>query len=131
MNEIKEIYRVNYFKDKYNFVGTLRNQYKFNLNDNVFFVINENEIARGRIVGVELPPSDNPEYSYKIQFPKDLLNKHLSFEEIYQGENLGNITLRCDKIFNDIEDAKRSAIKNLQQMFKLQLEEIKRYFEQF
>lgn len=128
MAEIKGIYKVNYFQDKYHFVGTLRNEYKFNLNDDVFFAVNGNEIARGKIVGVELPPTDNPECIYKVQLADDWGGK----EDWFVGKvPQDRITLTCESIFNSIEDAKASAIKNLEEKYALQKNEIERYFSQF
>lgn len=52
---IDDIYKVDTFlHEKFNYVGTLRNQYKFNIEDDVFFSpIGTNDIHRGKIVGVE------------------------------------------------------------------------------
>lgn len=128
---IKEIYRLNYMRNYWSYVGTLRNQKKFNLHDKVFFVVNGNEIAKGEIVGVELPPVDNPEYKYKIKLPEELIRQRMDNDDFYNGENFDKVTLICDSIFNTIEEAKESAIKQLDKLYKLQKKEIDRYFKQW
>lgn len=131
MYQINEVYRLNYMKNYFSYVGTLRNQKKFNLNDNVFFVINGNEIARGEIVGVELPPVDNPDYTYKIKLPEDLIREKMESDDFYKGEGFDKVSLNCDRIFSTIDEAKESAKKNLEHMYELQSKEIERYFSQF
>jgi len=128
---IKEIYRLNYMRNYWSYVGTLRNEKKFNLHDKVFFVVNGNEIAKGEIVGVELPPVDNPEYKYKIKLPEELIRRRMDNDDFYKGENFDKVTLICDSIFNTVEEAKESAIKQLDKLYKLQKEEIDRYFKQW
>lgn len=131
MSTINQIYRVPYMKDKFSYVGLLRNEKRFNINDKVFFSINKNEIAFGRIVGVELPPVDNPEYLYKIELPEELVRQRMEFEQFYKGEEINKVTLDCESIFSTVQEAKESALKNLERMEKLQREEIERYFGQF
>lgn len=132
MNTINEIYRLNFMNNYWSYIGLLRNEKRFNLNDNVFFVINKNEIARGVIVGVELPPEQNPQYRYKIKLPEDLIRQRMDQDEWYKDNpNFGTVTLICDSIFNNIKEAKESAIKKLNHMFELQSEDIERYFKQF
>lgn len=132
MNTINEIYRLSFMKNYWSYVGLLRNEKKFNLNDQVFFVVNGNEIARGEIVGVELPPEQNPEYKYKIKLPEELIRQRMDRDEFYKDNpNFDRVTLICDNIFNTIEEAKESAIKQLDRMYELQKEEIERYFKRF
>lgn len=131
MSTINKIYRVAYMKDRFSYVGLLRNEKLFNINDKVFFSINGNEIAFGRIVGVELPPADNPEYKYKIELPEELIKQRMEFEKFYKGEEIDKVTLDCELIFSTIQEAKESALKNLERMAKLQIEEIERYFSRF
>ena len=129
--EIKEIYRVHFMENRFNYVGTLRNEKKFNINDDVFFAINGNEIAIGKIVGVELPPENNPSYLYKIKLPEDLIRQRQNREDWFKDEELDKIELQCDKIFESIYEAKKSAVLNLERMYDLQEAEIERYFNQF
>jgi len=131
MNTINEIYRLCYMNNHWSYVGLLRNEKKFNLNDQVFFVVNGNEIARGEIVGVELPPEQNPEYRYKIRLPEKLIQQRLGDDFWKDKPDFDRITLDCEKIFNTIEEAKESAIKQLDRMYELQKEEIERYFKRF
>jgi len=128
---IKEIYRLNYMRNYWSYVGTLRNEKKFNLHDKVFFVVNGNELAKGEIVGVELPPVDNPDYKYKIKLPEELIRQRMDNDDFYKGENIDKVTLKCDSIFNTVEEAKESAIKQLDKLYKLQKEEIDIYFKQW
>lgn len=116
---IENIYRVEYMKNNFSYVGTLRNEKKFNIEDVVFFAINGNEIACGKIIGVERTVSDNPDYIYKIQVPKELVTF-----------NKGEVTeLKCDRIFSSVDEAKESALQNLFKMSKLQRDQIEKYFE--
>ena len=131
MSIINQIYRMPYLKDRFSYVGLLRNEKRFNINDQVFFSINGNEIAFGRIVGVELPPVDNPEYKYKIELPEELIRQRMEFEKFYEGKEIDKVTLDCESIFSTIKEAKESALKNLERMKNLQMEEIERYFGQF
>lgn len=131
MSTINEIYRINYMRNSFSYVGTLRNEYKFNISEDVFFVINTNEIAKGIIVGVELPPIDNPEYKYKIRLPEEIIKKRLGDDFWKNQPDFDKITLKCDRIFRTITDAKISAIEQTDRMYKLQKEEIERYFKRF
>lgn len=131
MITIKNIYRVQYMKDTFSYVGLIRNEKKFNINDKVFFAINGNEISFGRIVGVELPPIDNPEYQYKIQLPEELIRERMAFKDFNEGQGIDSVVLNCDSIFSSIKEAEESAKRNLERMYTLQMEEITRYFSQF
>lgn len=132
---IEEIYKVNYMKDKFTYIGTLRNEKLFNINDNIFFAYNYHDIVKGKIVGVEILPDENPEYKYKIRIPEEIIKSICSHLDSLNGDlyarTLRNIEVNCNYIFNTTEEAKKSAIKNLHHMYKLQAEEIERYFEQF
>lgn len=129
--DIKEVYRINYMKDYFSYVGTLRNEKKFNIEDDVFFVINLNEIAKGKIVGVELPPVQNADYTYKIKLPEEIVRQRMDNDDFYKGDNFDKVTLKCDEIFSSVIEAKNSAKKQIDKMYKLQKEEIERYFSQF
>lgn len=126
---INEIYRIRFDKNTWSYIGTLRNEKKFNLNDHVFFAINGNEIARGTICGVELPPEENPEYRYKIKLPEDLIRQRMGDDFWKEKPDFDKVTLTCDRIFNSIEEAEESAIKNLELDYKIQKENIERYFK--
>lgn len=149
MNIINEIYRVIYMSDKFTYVGTLRNEKRFKINDRVFFSINGHDIACGRIVGIQLPPEDNPEYIYKIQLPDEVIrerlaaltdeeltpvdkyNKRTDPDKFYNDKDLGKVDVTCRYIFKSIEEAKNSAIENLEKMAMLQRKKIESYFSHF
>lgn len=101
------------------FVGLLRNAKKFELNQKVF-ISSEGKMVQCRIVGVELPPVDNPEYKYKVELPKDFVSK----------EN-ERVSLTCNYIFSTIEEAKESAMAELDKNYKLNKENIERYFKKY
>ena len=130
---IKEIYRVNFMKNKFSYSGTLRNENKFELNEDIFFVIKDNEITKGRIIGIELSVDENPEYKYKIQLSEELLRDNLvGFDTMFNsGGYSDDVWLNCDKIFRNVHLAHVSAIKQLDAMYDLQKKEIEHYFNQF
>lgn len=130
---IKDIYKMIYMRDTFSYIGTLRNAKKFNINDNIFYAIGQ-RIIKGRIVGVELLPSENPEYRYKIDLPEDIVRESVSNAEQWYSKDYEvpkTTTLTCDSIFSNIEEAKQSAIKDLENKYELQKEEIEKYFNQF
>jgi len=119
---IENIYREEtYFRSNFNYNGTLRNEFRFDIGDNIFFSpIGENAIYRGEIYGVEKTNDINPGYIYKIYFSENPYN-----------QIKGKTEVKCDRIFRNIEDAKKSAKSNLLANFKLQRDSIERYFNQF
>jgi len=128
MNIIEEIYKSNYMDSRrFSYVGTLRNEKIFKINEIVFFApfFAKPDIAQGKIVGVELPPDDNPEYIYKLEIPKELVIND------FNGKPTDRVELECDKIFSTLEEAKESAKRKLECSYKLQKKEIERYFKQF
>jgi hypothetical protein len=125
---ISDIYKVEYMRNRISYIGLLRNEKKFNINDNVFFAYGE-KIFRGKIVGVELLPAENPEYKYKVQLSEDLMPIRYTQPESVKPVEYGNLI--CDDIFNTVEEAKQSAIDQLKKMTELQRKEIERYFKQF
>lgn len=130
--DIQNIYEVNYMSSEFSYVGTFRNQKKFDLNDNVFFAYDGHKIARGKIIGIELTIDLNPEYIYKV-----LLDKHFvtdsGFKDEFDYEHIKETTynLTCKRIFTSLSEAKKSAFNNLETMYKLQKDQIERYFAQF
>jgi len=136
MNTIKDIYKLSYMNGSFSYVGTLRNQKRFNIHDKVYFSYLGNKISYGVICGVELPTEQNPEYIYKIQVSDWMFYNTVNEEtkEFIYSESVGelkNVTLKCDKIFSTVDEAKQSAIKNLEHHYKLEKEGIERYFKQF
>ena len=121
--KITDIYEVNYMRNEIAYCGTLRNAKRFNIKDDVFVAIGyEGKIFRATIIGVELPPDQNPTYRYKVRIPGRILKKDK--RDVYNN-------LTCESIFNTVEEAKESAKQNLEYMYKRQGEEIERYFGQF
>lgn len=100
------------------FSGTLRNQYRFNLFDEVYIQY-QGKMVKGLIRGVELPVPDNSDYIYKVQLPED------TFGRLSDGVE----ALKCDKIFKSKEDAKKSAIKHLEHIHKLNMDNIENFFK--
>ena len=127
---IKEVYRVNYMKDRWSYVGLLRNEKRFNIHDDVF-ISYEEKIIKCTVVGVELPPEDNPEYIYKIKIPDDIIRIQMESDDFYSGKNFDKIEMICDRIFSSPEEAKKSAVENLERMYKLQKEEIDSHFDNY
>jgi len=124
---ITDIYKYDFNLNDFSFIGTLRNEKKFNLEDNIFFGFTNGAcsgIARGKIVGIELPPKDNPEFIYKITLPKNLIFT-------YDSKKIDTITLTCKDIFNTVQEAKKSAIKQLDLMYKLQKQKLEDYFNNY
>ena len=135
MNKITDIYKLAYMNGSFSYVGTLRNEKIFNIHDKVYFSYDGNKIAYGFICGVELPPAQNPEYIYKIEVSDWMFynNVEKEVEDFIHSKEVGklkNVTLKCDRIFSTIEEAKESAMKNLEHHYKLELEAIERYFNQ-
>lgn len=133
MIEITEIYETTYQRDRLSYAGTLRNEKKFNLGDDVFFALGNDCIACGKVIGIELPPADNPEYKYKISIPAEIVERRK--REIAKGRAvfpaLDNVTLHCDRIFMSIEEAHNSALAAADRKHRLECELANRYFRQF
>jgi hypothetical protein len=112
------------------FAGTLRNEKKFELHQNVF-IESHGMMHQCRIVGIELPPAENPEFRYLIEIPKELV-------ELLDGEyssGLGmvkdRISKTCKNIFSTVEEAKQSALKELDHKYKLNKDNIERFFKRY
>lgn len=101
------------------FAGTLRNAINFELFENVF-ILSDGKMVQCKVVGKELPPSDNPDYIYKIELPEGFID-----------EKNRRVSRKCDAIFKTIEDAKKSALKELEQKYILNKGNIERFFKQF
>lgn len=118
MNQITDIYKLAYMNGRFSYVGTLRNEKKFNIHDKVYFSYDGQKIAYGIICGVELPPEENPDYKYKIQVSDWMFYNTVdeTTQNFINSEKIGkleNVTLKCDRIFSTIKEAKESAIKTL------------------
>lgn len=132
MSNIKEILKIPVGNKTWSYLGFLRNGKRFNLEDTVFFALNDGRIFRGVIVGIELPPVMNPEYLYKIRLPEELVHENLSSSNKEETDsNLKHIVMNCDHIFNNVEEAESSALQANINTFELSTEKIKSYFNQF
>lgn len=132
---INEIYKQHYCKGEFSYVGTLRNQKRFNIDDKVYFCFEDNTIAYGYVIGVEKTIDENPDFIYKLRFTKRTVgsfipysNSELRNEFESCKEEVLNIKLKCDRIFSTIAEAKESAIKNLNRGYELEMNNINRYF---
>jgi hypothetical protein len=110
------------------YIGTLRNAKKFDIGDDVFFTTkryNTGVLVHGIICGVLLEPAENPEYRYSVQVvANNETNPIFKVGEIFKD-------VKCDSIFFSVEEAKQSAIENLEETYKLQRDYIDNFFKQF
>jgi len=123
--EINEIYKTTHMSEDFCYVGTLRNEKRFSLGQDIFFVYGKNQIAKSHIIGIELPPKQNADLIYKIKIPKRLI------QEGFYSEDIDKITLTCEYIFTNTIEAKQSALTNAKRMYELELNKIENYFNQF
>ena len=128
-NSINNIYKVQYLWNDFAYAGCLINEKRFNIDDQVFFSTNGHKIARGKIVGIKkIFYANNPEYLYEVEIPEEFISMS---DPYYKDKKLSDIEISCKDIFFSLEEAKESAIKNLNSMAKLQMEQIEKYFKQF
>jgi hypothetical protein len=119
MNRIINIEQYRYHSGQINFAGTLRNAKKFELFQDVF-ILHDDKMVQCRIVGIELPPSDNPDYTYKIELPKEFIK-----------DQTLRVSKTCSTIFSSLEEAKESAMRELDSKYRLNKENIERFFNQY
>jgi hypothetical protein len=112
------------------FAGTLRNEKKFELHQNVF-IESHGMMHQCKIVGIELPPAENPEFRYLIEIPKELVE--LIDDEYYSSLGIvkDRISKTCKNIFSTVEEAKQSALKELDHKYKLNKDNIERFFKRY
>ena len=122
--EIKNIYKVSFQNSWDRYYGFLRNEKTFNIGDSVFIGYGNESIFRGIVMGVELTDNENPEAIYKIQIPNGLVYD-------FDDNEKTSLKLTCKYIFNSLEDAKESRIKQSNKLHKLELESIEKFFKQF
>jgi len=123
--EIENIYKVKFQNSWDRYYGFLRNEKRFNINDCVFVAYGNDNIFRGMIRGVELQDQLNPEIIYKIEIPRGLV-----YDFIEETETT-SLQMNCDHIFNSLEDAKESRIKQINKLYRLELESAEKFFKQF
>ena len=112
------------------FAGTLRNEKRFELFQNVF-IESHDQMFQCRIIGIELPPADNPEFRYLIELPKELIELRENESIICLDEVKDRVSKTCKNIFSTIEEAKESALEHLERRYKLNLENIERFFKRY
>jgi len=122
--EINNIYKVCFQNSWDRYYGFLRNEKTFNIGDSVFIGYGNESIFRGIVMGVELTDNENPEAIYKIQIPNGLVYD-------FDDNEKTSLKLTCKYIFNSLEDAKESKIKQSNKLHKLELESIEKFFKQF
>lgn len=122
--EINNIYKVSFQNSWDRYYGFLRNEKKFNIGDSVFIGYGNESIFRGIVMGVELTDNENPEAIYKIQIPNGLVYD-------FDGNENTSLKLNCNRVFNSLEDAKESRIKQSNKLHKLEIENIEKFFNQF
>lgn len=118
-NRIFNIETYRYHSGIINFAGTLRNEKKFELFQNVFIKYGD-KMCQCKIVGVVLPPHDNPDYIYTVEIPEEFVE-----------DNDARLLYKCDKIFSSIEEAKASAMRENDIRYKLNKEVIERFFDRY
>lgn len=123
-----ETYKIN--KHSIQFAGRLRNEKRFNLLQDVFIESN-GAMYQCKIIGIELPPNDNPEYRYLIELPKELIRLRENENYSCLNEVKDRISLTCENIFSSIDEAKESALLHLDRMYNLNKENIINFFKQY
>jgi len=111
------------------FAGTLRNEKRFEMRERVF-IQSGGTMHQCTIVGVELPPASNPEYIYKIELPKELIEKNEG-ETYVPNELKDRVSLTCEHIFRTTKEARISAVKEADMKHRLNIQAIDRFFKQF
>ena len=102
------------------FSGTLRNEKKFELMQNVF-VLSEGTLHECTIKGIEIENSENPNYIYKIDVP----------EKLIQNDNKKRISRTCEDVFSTVIEAKESALALIDQYYELNKNNINQFFEKY
>ena len=102
INEIKE-YRFDRNMSAY--VGTLRNEKVFNIDEFVFVGLSKGTLIRCQIVGVEKLPASNPEYIYKLRIPTSI-----AYFKDLDGKDQEYFTMNCQYLFRTVEEAKQSQL---------------------
>ena len=127
MNYITKITTYQLGKDRFEYRGTLMNQFVFKMGEKVFFTLNKystDMLAFGVIVGILSSASENPEYEYTIRVDQSIINGTEQEKDTFSN-------IKCDSIFRTIEEAKKSARYAIDKNYKLSKEYIERFFKQF
>ncbi len=119
---ITNIYKTTFQNHYQKYLGLLRNEKRFNIGDVVFIGYGDDSIFQTTIRGVNLSDDfEYPKFIYKIEIPK----------EMAIDEDNKYIEIICDTIFNSIEEAKQSRIKQAEKLYKLEVDKINQFFKQY
>ena len=160
MRDINDIYKVPY-RTGADFRGTLRNERKFDYNQKVFIGSGYGEdiqLYPAIIKGIKDDKDDmNPAFIYDVQVPnwvvREVETKRSELQRVglseipfykfrfryrvkqYQKsvlkEDVSYRSLKCDRIFTSIEQAKESVLKNHNIITELNRKNIDTYFKRF
>lgn len=120
--DIEHIIEVRRYKNHTSMTGTLRNQRRFNINDEVWLASYSNEILffRAIVTGVWLSKDENPDYLYEVIIPKSVASKAITHNLKLEGEKRDSI--KCDRLFESIEQATEESIKRLRDIYNIDME---------
>jgi hypothetical protein len=111
---LKEVYWGSY----QDYLGLLRDEKIFNLGDDVFIGWGKENVFKSKIIGIEIIYNDGNSYKlYKVTIPKDVFS--FGFD---------NAELICDTIFYSLEEARQSRLKCIEKKYKLEVDNINRFF---
>lgn len=128
MEAINNIYS-KHLKDRWAFAGDYISDKKFLLGDNVFFSAYSGVIFNGRILGISFARGDESKFEYKIEVPQALVD--YAEQNFPSPWNADKISVPCNLVFSSPEEARDSAVMELERTYTLSKEEISRYFSQF
>ena len=114
-----KILKEDYWGHYKDYIGLLRNQKIFSIGDEVFIGWAKDNVFRSKIVGIEMKYNDgNTEYVYKVTVPKEVFNFGSEHAELI-----------CDTIFNSLEEARESRLRCIEQKYRLEVENINKFFK--
>ncbi len=105
------------------FYGNLRNEKRFELLQKVF-IVSEGTLHECTIKGIELECCENPNYIYKIEIPRELVERDNNGETI-------RISRTCSNIFSTVQEAKESALKLIDHYYELNKNNINQFFDKY
>lgn len=114
-----KILKEDYWGDHKEYIGLLRNQKKFSIEDNVFIGWAKDNVFKSKIVGIQMEYNNgNSYYIYKVTVPKGVFNFESDYAELI-----------CDRIFTSLEEARESRLKCIEKKYKLEVENINKFFD--
>lgn len=129
------ILKYQFARDRFEYRIGLRNERKFEIGDQVFLSYNDHDLVCGTVVGVLKTADENPDYIYTVQVPEAWVYEVIPQEqrESFFNKDVQGYTLsrKCNNVFSDTNQAKQSAIDHMNHLFKVQRDEIERYFSRF